>query len=131
MENSNYGECAKHRGQSMIDCSECEIENILRNSIIPKKTKNKISSYKPIMEINKENYIWIEHCVNKKCKYPSGLILNIEIRNQKVKVSLYKIDGGFPLNIGIGYSKHDINEAIRKVIDDYVIYNLKKSLFGK
>lgn len=126
-----YGECAKHRGQNMVNCSECEMESILHKTIIPKRAKAKISPYKPIMEINESNANWIKHCVNKKSKKPSGLILNIEIRTEKVKVRLVKMDKGFPVTIGKGESKHDINEAIRQIIDAYAVSNLSNALSGR
>lgn len=92
-----YGECAKHRGQNMVNCSECEMENAIHETIIPKRVKAKISPYKPIMEINESNVSWIKHCVNKKSKNPRGLILNIEIRAEKVSVLLVKMDKDFQL----------------------------------
>jgi len=126
-----YGECAKHRGQNMVNCSECEMENAIHETIIPKRVKAKISPYKPIMEINESNASWIKHCVNKKSKNPRGLILNIEIRAEKVSVRLVKMDKGFPVTIGKGQSKYDINEAIRQVIDAYAVNNLHNALSGR
>ena len=123
-----YGECAKHRFQSMIDCPECEMEKAIHETIIPKRVKAKISPYKPIMEINQSNANWIKHCVNKKRKKTSSLILNIEIRSERISVRLVDMEEGFPAIIGKGVSKHDINEAIRQVIDAYLVRNLSNVL---
>ena len=48
-----------------------------------------------------------------------------------MSVRLAKIDKGFPVTIGKGESKYDINEAIRQVIDAYAVNNLQNALSGR
>lgn len=86
--------------------------------------KTKASPAKPIMEINKENSIWIAHCVNKKSKKPMGLAMYIKISNSFVGVILTQ-NGQ---EISVAESTHDINEAIDKVKEAFGVNNMLRVL---
>lgn len=100
----------------------------LREALFPGKTPRvKVSPFKPIMEINKDNSLWMSHCVNKKMKNPTGLILDVQITTGQIKVVLTQ-NGN---EIGVGKSKHDINEAIEQVKKAFAVNNLHKFLTSK
>ncbi len=122
-----YGGCAKHPGQNMVNCAYCDMETDLQKVFIPKRVKQKISPYKPVIEINEDNAMWIQHCVAKRSKKAKYKLLNISIEMEKIKVR-FEIEEDYRKVIFRGESKNDINEAIRSVIDQFATHNLARSL---
>lgn len=91
------------------------------------KPKIRVSPYQPIMEITQENHLWIAHCINKKTNKPMGLKLDVSITMASIKITL--IQNGN--EIARGESKHDINEAINIVKQEFAINNMLKFLNTK
>lgn len=92
--------------------------------------KTKTNPYAPVLEINQENALWIAHCINKKSKPKKDMHLAIEISQGNIHVNLYKInpDSGMKLILS-GSSKHNINDAIRELIDKYALRNIYEFVF--
>jgi hypothetical protein len=100
-----YGECSKHKGQNMINCSQCEIEKAPYISddfqIGPDGAYEHIEYSIPIYENNIKTEFSIDGIVGDE-KYLQLMELNL-IKN-------YQGNKGLPIRINVGIQNSTPNE---------------------